>query len=153
MISVLILTKNEERDLPGCLASVNWSDDVHVFDSCSTDHTVEIARSHGALVTQRVFDNYSAQRNAALDGLPFKHSWIFLIDADERPTPELALEMQQASSVAPNSISGFRVRRRDFFQGTWLRHVQLLPFYVRLIRSGRARYIRDINEVLQVEVM
>ena len=67
MISVLILTKNEAQDLPGCLASVAWSDDVQVFDSFSTDQTVAIAQAAGANVVQRRFDDYAAQRNAALD--------------------------------------------------------------------------------------
>jgi glycosyltransferase involved in cell wall biosynthesis len=95
MISVLILTKNEERDLPGCMESVAWSDDVHVFDSYSTDRTVEIARAAGAEVHQRVFDDYASHRNAALKEIRFKHRWVFLVDADERPTAELVREMQQ----------------------------------------------------------
>jgi glycosyltransferase involved in cell wall biosynthesis len=103
MISVLILTKNEELDLPGCLDSVEWSDNVFVLDSFSTDRTAEIARSHGAKFAQRKFDTYSAQRNAALDELPFRHDWIFILDADERPTPELAGEMRLVVTTAPSA--------------------------------------------------
>lgn len=150
MISVLILTRNEEHDLPGCLDSVAWSDDVHVFDSFSTDRTVEIARQRGAKVVQRKFDTYARQRNAALETLPFQHEWIFLPDADERPTPELIAEMQQVSQSAPAGTAGFRVRRRDFLDGTWLKHAQLSPFYIRMVRRGQARYVRDINEILEV---
>jgi glycosyltransferase involved in cell wall biosynthesis len=151
MISVLILTKNEERDLPGCLASVAWSDDVHVFDSFSTDRTVEIARAAGAHVTQRAFDGYASQRNAALETLPFRHEWIFLPDADERPTPELIVEMQPAATSAPAEVAAFRVRRRDFLNGAWLKHAQMSPYYVRLVRRGRARFEREVNEVPRVE--
>lgn len=151
MISVLILTKNEEQDLPGCLESVAWSDDVHVFDSMSTDRTGEIARNAGANFVQRAFDGYSSQRNAALDGLPFKHEWIFILDADERPTPELAQEMQQAVATAVAAVGAFRLRRRDFFEGTWLKHAQISPYYIRLVRRGKARYTREINEVLEVD--
>jgi glycosyltransferase involved in cell wall biosynthesis len=151
MISVLILTRNEEQDLPGCLDSVAWSDDVHVFDSFSTDRTVEIARQRGAIVTQREFDTYARQRNAALENLPFRHEWIFLPDADERPTPELVVEMQQAAQTASAAVAGFRVRRRDFLDGTWLKHAQLSPYYIRMVRRGRARYVRDINEILEVD--
>jgi glycosyltransferase involved in cell wall biosynthesis len=150
MISVLILTKNEERDLPGALASVAWSDDVHVFDSQSTDGTVEIARAAGAQVHSRAFDDYATQRNAALV-LPFKHSWVFLLDADERPTPELAAEMQRVVGEAPANTAGFRLRRRDFLFGTWLKHAQISPYYIRLVRSERAKYMRAINEVLEVD--
>ena len=105
MISVLILTKNEERDLAGALASVAWSDDVHVFDSCSTDATVEIARAAGAQVHSRAFDDYATHRNAAL-GIAFKHPWVFLLDADERPTPELCAEMQRVVGEAPGEYGG-----------------------------------------------
>ena len=92
MISVLILTLNEEQDLPGCLDSVAWCDDIHVFDSGSTDRTVEIAREHGATVTVHEFESFAAQRNASMQ-LPFRHEWVLVLDADERSTPELSAEM------------------------------------------------------------
>lgn len=150
-ISVLILTRNEELDLPGCLDSVSWSDDVFVFDSFSTDRTAEIARCHNVNFVQRKFDGYASQRNAALEGLPFRHEWIFILDADERPTPELVREMQRAVSAAAQDVNGFRLRRRDFLDGTWLKHAQISPFYIRLVRCGRAHYTREINEVLEVD--
>ncbi|MGC9198084.1 MAG: glycosyltransferase family 2 protein [Acidobacteriaceae bacterium] len=149
MISVLILTHNEEQDLPGCLDSVAWSDDIHVLDSGSTDRTLEIARQWGARVAERRFDGFAAQRNAGLE-LPFRNPWILLLDADERPTEELVAEMHQAIANAPESVSAFRMRRRDYLWGRWLKHAQLTPYYVRLIRSGRAHYTRDINEVVQI---
>jgi glycosyltransferase involved in cell wall biosynthesis len=151
MISVLILTRNEQQDLPACLASVAWSDDIHVFDSCSTDDTAEIARAAGAHVTERPFDNYATHRNAALSTLPFKYPWVFLLDADERPTPELSREMQQLALAAPPETSGFRLRRRDFLFDTWLKHAQISPFYIRLVRPERSRYTRAINEVIEVD--
>ncbi len=152
MISVLILTRNEERDLPGCLASVAWSDDVHVFDSNSTDHTREIARAAGAQVTERPFDNYAAHRNAALRSLPFRHPWVLLLDADERIPPGLAAEMQATvQGPAAGELSGFTIRRRDFLFGTWLKHAQISPFYIRLVRPERAHYTRAINEVLELD--
>lgn len=149
-ISVLILTKNEQRDLPGALESVAWSDDVHVFDSCSTDATAEIARTAGAQVHSRPFDDYATHRNAAL-ALPFRYSWLFLLDADERPTAELSAEMQRVVTEAPANTAGFRLRRRDFLFGTWLKHAQISPYYIRLVRVGRARYTRAVNEVLEVD--
>jgi glycosyltransferase involved in cell wall biosynthesis len=151
MISVLILTRNEQQDLPDCLASVAWSDDIHVFDSFSTDDTVEIAKAAGAHIHQRSFDNYAAHRNAALTTIPFKHPWLFILDADERPTPDLSREMQQTVLAAPPETSGYRLRRRDFLFGTWLKHAQISPFYIRLVRPERARYTRAINEILEVE--
>jgi glycosyltransferase involved in cell wall biosynthesis len=150
MISVLILTKNEEQDLPGCLESVAWSDDVQVLDSESTDRTVEIARARGCTVTTRRFDGYAKQRNAGM-ALAFKHAWVLVLDADERPTPALSAEMNDAVDAAREGVSGFRMRRRDFLWGTWLKHAQMTPFYVRLLRVGKAHYTRDINEVVEVQ--
>jgi glycosyltransferase involved in cell wall biosynthesis len=151
MISVLILTKNEELDLPGCLASVAWSDDVHIVDSGSTDRTAEIARAAGAKVHPRVFDNYAAQRNFGLQ-LPHKYPWLLILDADERPTAALAEEMQRVvRETADAEVSAYRVRRRDFLFGTWLKHAQLSPLYIRLVRPERSRYTRSVNEVLEVE--
>ena len=149
MISVLILTKNEEQDLPGCLASVAWSDDVHVFDSESTDRTPEIARAAGAHVHVRKFDGYARQRNAAL-AVAFKHPWVLVLDADERPTVELSAEMQRVVVSAPANVDAFRLRRRDFLWGTWLKHAQLTPLYLRLFRVGRVTYTRDVNEIAEV---
>jgi hypothetical protein len=149
-ISVLILTKNEQHDLPGALASVAWSDDVHVFDSHSADATVEIAKAAGATMHSRMFDDYATHRNAAL-ALEFQHPWLFILDADERPTPQLSAEMQRVVREAPANTAGFRLRRRDFLFGTWLRHAQISPYYIRLVRVGRAKYTRAINEVLEVD--
>jgi glycosyltransferase involved in cell wall biosynthesis len=151
MVSVLILTRDEQRDLPDCLASVSWSDDIHVFDSQSTDATTEIAQAAGAHIYTRAFDDYATHRNAALTTVPFKHSWVFLLDADERPTPDLSREMQQLALAAPPETSAFRVRRRDHLFGAWLKHAQISPFYIRLVRPERVHYTRAINEVLEVE--
>lgn len=150
MISTLILTLNEEQDLPGCLDSITWCDDIHVLDSGSTDRTAEIARSRGAHVTTRSFDGYARQRNAAMQ-LPFRHPWVLVLDADERPSPELSLEMPRAIASAAPGVSAFRMRRRDFLWGTWLKHAQLTPFYVRLLRPDRVHYSRDINETIEVD--
>lgn len=146
MISVLVLTKNEEQDLPGCLASVSWSDDVQVLDSMSADRTVEIAREYGAQVTQRAFDNWAAHQNWALANLRFRHPWVFYIDADERVTPALRESMLAAVRM-PGEMVAFRVERRDFLMGTWLRHVQVSAFYMRLFRPEKMRYERLVNPV------
>lgn len=151
MISILVLTKNEEQDLPGCLKSVAWSDDVHVFDSYSTDRTAEIARAHGAALAERRFDNFAAQRNAALHGLRFRHPWTLILDADERLTPGLVAECLRFVASTPETVAAGRIRRRDYLFGTWLKHAQISPFYVRLVRPGRVRYEREVNEVLKVD--
>ena len=149
MISVLILTKNEEHDLPGCLKSVCWSDDVHVYDSLSTDRTLELAAGAGATITQRPFDNWAAHQNWGLRNIKFRHPWVFYIDADERMTPELIGEAQRTVADG-GSCSAFQVQRRDYFLGTWLRHVQASPYYVRLFRPERVQYERLVNPVTKV---
>ncbi|MBC7756413.1 MAG: glycosyltransferase family 2 protein [Bdellovibrio sp.] len=149
-ISILILTKNEQQDLPDCLASVMWSNDIHLLDSESTDDTTKLAQALGVKVTVRAFDGYASQRNAGLK-LPYKHDWVLILDADERITPELAVEMQAFVATAPLNVAGARMRRRDIWWGRWLKHAQISPFYVRLVRVGRAHYEREINEVLVVD--
>ena len=112
-VSVLILTKNEEKDLPGCLDSVAWSNDIHVFDSCSDDKTIDIARAFGANVIQRPFDNWAAHQNWGLQNINFKYPWVFYIDADERMTPELQLSIAEAMKAPDNHVA-FSIQRRDF---------------------------------------
>ena len=146
MISILILTKNEQKDLPGCLASVAWSDDIHVYDSISTDGTTGIAQAFGATVTSRAFDNWASHQNWGLRNIAFKHEWVFYIDADERMTPQL-VKAVRAAAAAPGDHVAFRVQRRDFLAGQWLRHVQASPFYMRLFRPARMRYERLVNPV------
>jgi glycosyltransferase involved in cell wall biosynthesis len=145
-ISILILTFNEERNLADCLASVNWSDDVVLFDSLSTDQTVAMAQAAGACVIQRPFDNYAAQRNAAL-AVGFRHPWVLMLDADERVTPALRDEMLQAVKTASADTVLFRVRRKDMFLGRWLRRSSGYPtWFPRLMRPEKVHVERAINE-------
>lgn len=147
MISVVILTLNEETVLPGCLSSLEWCDDVLVFDSISSDATVEVARRAGARVLQRAFTNYADQRNSALRDGDFKHPWVLMVDADERVPVELAKEMQHAVATAPESVALFRLRRRDMFLGRWIKRSGGYPtWFGRLLRRGRVRIEREINE-------
>jgi glycosyltransferase involved in cell wall biosynthesis len=141
MISVLILTKDEEGNLPACLDTLRWSDDIHVLDSYSTDATVAIADRFGARVWYRAFDSFAQQQNWALKNIQFRYPWVFYIDADERVTPELAKSMASAVQNPGDSVA-FRIRRRDFFMGTWLKHVQATPYYLRLFQRDKMRYER-----------
>ena len=145
-VSILILTKNEEQDLPGCLETVSWSDDIHVYDSFSEDGTLGIAEAAGAKVTQRRFDNWAAHQNWALCNIPFTHPWVLYIDADERVSPELARSVAECM-IAPPDVAAFSLQRRDFLGETWLKHVQTSPFYLRLFRPERMRYERLVNPI------
>ena len=147
MISVLILTLNEEINLPGCLESVSWSDDVVVFDSYSNDRTVEIAEQAGARVFQRRFDNYASQRNAAFTEVDYKYPWILMLDADERATSEMVEELQTVVARGKTPVSLYRLRRKDMFMGRWLRRSSGYPtWFGRFFRVGKVRVEREINE-------
>jgi glycosyltransferase involved in cell wall biosynthesis len=146
-ISILILTLNEEINIRDCIQSVPWCDDVVVFDSFSTDRTPELAGECGARFFQRKFDDYASQRNAAIHEVDYKNPWLFILDADERMTPELHAELEEAVRLADAAITMFRVRRKDMFMGRWLRRSSGYPtWFERLVRPNRVWVERAINE-------
>jgi glycosyltransferase involved in cell wall biosynthesis len=147
-ISVLVLTKNEESDIEECIASVDGCDDVWILDSNSTDRTVDIAITRGARVVKRHFDGFASQRNFALREIAFKYPWVLILDADERVSNELMSEMIGFVRNAPITVVAARMSRRDYFMGQWLKHAQISPFFIRLIRPGQVTYEREVNEVL-----
>lgn len=138
-LSVIILTYNEEKNLPECLSSVKeFNSDIFVVDSGSTDRTVEIARAAGAYVTAHTFENYAAQRNWAQEHLPIQSDWVLHLDADERLTPELVRELQHVLETPPPGVDGFLLRKRTVFMGRWIRHGGHYPSYhVRVFRFGK----------------
>jgi len=147
MVSILILTKNEEQDLPGCLESVKWSDDIHLFDSFSDDKTVEIAESYGAKITKRKFDNWSAHQNWGLANISFKYPWVLYIDADERVSDDLKDSLINFDTTNID-FAACEIQRRDFaWNGNWLKHAQISPFYLRFFRPDKIRYERLVNPV------
>lgn len=141
MFSVLILTLNEERNLPRCLASAVGCDDLVVLDSGSTDRTAEIARSAGARVFTRKFDNFAGQRNHAQREIPFRHPWIFHLDADEQLTPELIAECRAAA--ARSDLDGFMVAPKMLWTGRWIPHCTDYPAYqARFVRAPQFEFIQ-----------
>lgn len=144
-ISVLILTKNEAENLPRCLESVAWSDDIVLLDSGSTDRTVEIARAFGAKVFHRAFDDEASQRAYSLT-LPFKHDWVYNPDADEVVPAGLRDEMLAVVAVPERAEVAYQCRFRNMFMGRWLRFSSLYPTWViRLFRPKRIRFERETN--------
>lgn len=141
-VSVLILTLNEEIHLSDCLASVAWSDDIHVVDSGSTDRTVELARAAGAHVHVYPFENFSRQRNWSLENIPFRHQWLLVLDADETTPPELIEEIRRTVAQVPEQTNGYAVRRKVIFMGRWLQYAGLFEvvWLLRLFRHERIRY-------------
>jgi glycosyltransferase involved in cell wall biosynthesis len=131
--SVLILTLNEERDLPACLDSVSGCEDIVVLDSGSTDGTAAIARAAGARIFFRPFDNFAGQRNFAQREIPFRSRWVFHLDADERMTPELAAEC--AAAAGREDVDGFFAAPKMTFEGRWIPHCTDYP-------AWQARFVR-----------
>ncbi len=154
-LSVLVPTLNEEVNLPACLESVDWASQVVVVDSFSADRTVEIARAAGAEVVQHVFEDYSRQKNWALDTLPFRHEWVLIVDADERVTPELREEMERvlAAPESPEMPAGYYLNRRFIFLGRWIRHAGWYPSWqLRFFKHRLGRYDdREVHEHLVLQ--
>ena len=149
-LSVIVTTWNEAKNLPGCLESVRWADDLLVVDSGSRDSTVDIARGYGARVLAHPYDSAGHQKNWALAhvGRP----WVLVLDADERPTPELAAEIREVVS-RDGPRDGYYLRRRSFFLGHEIRHCGWEGDRVlRLFRAGRGLYDdRLVHETLRLE--
>ena len=122
-LSVVILTYNEQANVPACLESLKGLDcEILLVDSGSTDATIEIARRAGATVFTHPFENYAAQRNWAQKNLPFHTNWVLHLDADERLTPALVKEITRVLKAPPDAINGFLLRKRTIFMGRWIRH-------------------------------
>jgi len=139
-ISVLIPVKNEAANLGACLASVAFCDDIVVVDSASSDGTQEIALQAGARLVDFNWDGrFPKKKNWALANVSWKNDWVFIIDADERVTPELAAEMRAA--VNQTQQQGFYVNRRFWFLDGWLNHCGYYPSWnLRLFRHRLGRY-------------
>lgn len=141
-LSVILITKNEAANLPGCLASVAFADELVVVDSGSSDDTVAIAQAHGARVQQTPdWPGFGPQKNRALDMAT--SDWVLSIDADERITPEL--QQQILGAVASGRADAFEIPRLTRFCGQWIRHCGWTPDHVlRLFRRGTARFSDDL---------
>ncbi|MGA3006730.1 MAG: glycosyltransferase family 2 protein [Opitutaceae bacterium] len=141
MFSVLILTLNEELNLPACLASVAGCDDVVVLDSGSEDRTVALARAAGARVFFNRFENFAQQRNHAHTAIDFRHAWVFHLDADERMTPELSAECGAQPDDAP--FDGCWAAPKMLFFGRWLPHCTDYPAWqARLVKARGFDFIQ-----------
>lgn len=146
-ISVICIALNEEHNLPGLLARIEWADEVVLVDGGSRDATCEIARSFGARVCQRPFDNFARQQNYALSLA--RGDWVLSLDADERPTPAMIAEVR--SLVTQSRYDAFRVRIRSSVFGRPMRFSGTQDDrQVRLARRGQARWQGEVHETLEV---
>ncbi len=150
-LTVITITRDEERNIADCLESVRWADQIVVVDSGSKDRTVELARRHTSDVYGIVWEGYGHARNFALDHAA--GPWILWLDADERVTPELAEEIQELVKRDEKECSGYLVARRAYFLGKWIKHCGWYPSrVVRLFRKGRGRFSETrVHERLELQ--
>lgn len=142
-ISVFIPAKNERANLPACLESCRFADEVIVVDSGSTDGTREIAAQFGAKVVDFVWNGqFPKKKNWALAEVPWRHEWVFILDADERITPTLAAELAEiAARPAGAALDGYYVNRCFWFIDGWLWHCGYYPSWnLRFFRHRLGRY-------------
>lgn len=149
-VSVIVITRNEERNIRDCLSSARWADEIIVVDSGSSDGTVAAAREFSDKVFERPWEGFGASKNFALSQT--RNDWVFWLDADERVTPELAEEIELSLSGQTDMV-GFSVPRKAFFLGTWIRHCGWYPGrVVRLFRRDKAVFSNDrVHERLIVD--
>ncbi len=132
-LSVVVLTKNEERNLGSCLESVaSWCREILVVDSGSNDGTVKIAAHYGAVVVSHPFESHTKQWNWALRNLPFQCEWALCLDADQQVTPELRSDIGSLLSKDAGKVlqNGFYIKRRQIFRGKWIKHGGYYPKYL-----------------------
>jgi glycosyltransferase involved in cell wall biosynthesis len=136
MFSIYILTYNEELDIAACIESAMLSDDIIVVDSCSSDRTLEIANRYDIRVVEHAFESHGQQRTWMLESIPPKHEWVYILEADERMTPELFAECEQA--IQHPEYIGYYVAERVMFMNRWIRYSTQYPRYqMRLFRHGK----------------
>lgn len=141
-LSILILARDEERDLPRCLAALEDFGEIVVVDSGSTDGTQAIARAAGARVFENPFQSFGQQRNWALDHCGVTSEWVLFLDADEVATPNFREAVRAAIRSADRSVAGFYCCWKTMLGECWLRRSDSFPkWQFRVLRRGRARFI------------
>ena len=108
-ISIIVITKDEEKNITECLKSVEWADEIIVIDAESTDKTVELVKKITDKVYIKKWEGYVPQKKYALSLA--SNEWVLSVDADERITPELKIEIL---NLSPNEFGGYRIRRKNF---------------------------------------
>jgi glycosyltransferase involved in cell wall biosynthesis len=143
MFSIFILTYNEELDIAACIESAqrcDGLDDIIVVDSVSSDRTVEIASRYPVRVIQHPFESHGKQRTWMLDHIQTEYEWVYILEADERMTPELFDECLGA--IAKSEFPAYYVAERVMFMGKWIRHSTQYPRYqLRLFHKDSVRFI------------
>jgi len=151
-LSVAIIAQDEAQNLPDCLKSVAFAEQIVVVDSGSADDTVRIARDFGCDVFQEPWrGGFGAQKQFAVDQC--RHAWVLVLDADERIPPDTAAAIRQVLANPADAVAGYRLPRKNFFQGRWIRHAGWWPDrVVRLFQKKRGRMIPSaVHEAVEIE--
>ena len=151
-LTAIILTYNESAHIEECIESVRFADRIIVFDSFSTDDTIDIAKACQAEVIQRKFDNYAGQRNAALEAVAGQTDWVLFVDADERITK--AQEVEIRKKIELPEYAGWRIPRHNYIFGVLTKGSGWFPDYqTRLLRVGFVQYdpTRQVHEVVELK--
>ena len=144
-LSIVIITKDEAKNIAGALESVAWAGDIVVVDSGSSDDTVAIARRFTDRVFTRGWEGYGAQKNYAT-GLA-AHDWVLSLDADERVSPELVEEIQEVIRRSP-TVAGYRIPRTNRYLDRWIKSTDWYPdnqlrLYDRRVAKWNSRYVHE----------
>ena len=140
-VSILVPIRNEAANLPRCLDSVSWADEIFVVDSGSTDGSQQIAEARGATVVQFHFNGaWPKKKNWALEHLPFRNEWVFILDADEVLPREAEEEFRSVATNPDNPHAGYWINRRFMFMGQWLQHAYYPNWNLRLFKHRLGRY-------------
>ena len=156
MISIIVLTKNEEKNILDCLETISWADEIIVVDDNSEDRTVEIIESQNLknlrIIEKELNDDFSEQRNYALQKA--KNEWILFLDADERIAPELRREINDFLIEEKNNpkLNGMYFKRRDMLWGKLLKHGETEHvILLRLVRKDFGKWHGKVHETLEVK--
>ena len=151
-LTAIVLTYNEADHIQACLETLTFADKCVVYDSFSTDETVQIARDAGAEVIRHEFENYASKRNAALEYIKGETDWVLFVDADERVEPDLAEEIRTA--IASTQYVAFRIPRYNYLFGKLTTGAGWYPDYqTRLLKVGKVHYDpqRTVHEVAVID--
>ena len=150
-LTAAVIARDEERLLGDCVQSIGFADERLVLvDAATRDRTREIARGLGARVEERVFDNFAAQRDAALTLAT--GDWVLFVDADERVTPELRTEVLLTID-RPGGCRGFWIPRHNYVMGRLIRHAGWFPDYQLRLLERRAAHFDPVRVVHEEAVV
>jgi len=142
-ITAIILTKNEEKNLPRCLKKLGWIKEIIIVDDCSSDKTREVAKKFGAKVCQKRLVDFESQRNWALQKV--KTPWVLMIDPDEEATLEFRQEVEKA--IKENRFDGFKFPRKNIIFGKWIKHTGWYPdWQLHLFKTKKGKYVGKVHE-------